>query len=92
MPRYFFHTIDGDCVRDDLGEELAGDEAAKEEALVVFGELLQHCGHRFWDTRTFSVVATNDNGEVVVTLTAQASTDLPDDDRARNLIDDTPAP
>ncbi len=85
MARYFFHTLDGECVRDELGEELAGDDAAREEALIVFGELLQHCGERFWASGVFSVIATNENREVVVTLTAQASTDLPDDARANDL-------
>ncbi|QTC92281.1 DUF6894 family protein [Brevundimonas goettingensis] len=86
MARYFFHTLDGECVRDELGEELAGDDAAREEALVVFGELLQHCGHKFWHSGTFSVIATNEQREVVIALTAQASTDLPDDDRASALV------
>ncbi len=86
MARYYFHTVDGDCIRDDLGEELPDDEAARKEALVVFGELLQHHGPQFWVSRRFSIIATNERREIVVTLTAKASDDLPDDPRAQALI------
>lgn len=81
MPRYFFHTLDGKFVRDDLGEVLPNDDAAKTEALSVFGELIQHCGKGFWDTREFSVIATNESRDVVVTITASVTDVWPDDDR-----------
>lgn len=86
MARYFFHTLDGECVRDELGEELADDDAARNEALVVFGELLENSGPHFWATGLFSLITINEKREVVVALTVRASKTLPDDERARGLI------
>ena len=73
MPRYFFHTQNGDCVRDDQGEELKSVDAAREEAVAVLGEILRYRGASFWDTRAFSVIVTDADGETVVSITASAS-------------------
>ncbi|GGJ42198.1 hypothetical protein CDQ92_07745 [Sphingopyxis bauzanensis] len=40
MPRYFFHTSDGSCDRDDVGVELADPAAARREAIRYGGSLL----------------------------------------------------
>ena len=48
MPRYFFHTQNGDCIRDDQGEELRSVDAAREEAVAVLGEILRYRGASFW--------------------------------------------
>ena len=79
MPRYFFHTQNGDVVRDDQGEELHGVEAAREEAVAVLGEILRYRGAAFWATRRFSVVVTDDAGRTVVSITAAASDTPPED-------------
>ncbi|MCV0414339.1 MAG: hypothetical protein DI552_11775 [Brevundimonas sp.] len=73
MPRYYFHTENGDRIRDDQGEELAGVEAAREEAVTVLGEILRYRGASFWDTGSFSVIVTDDGGRTVVRVTAAAS-------------------
>lgn len=86
MARYFFHTLDGECVRDELGEELADDAAARDEALMIFGELLKDSASWFWKSGTFSLVTTNDDRQVVVALTVEASSQLPEDDRASDLV------
>ena len=78
MPRYFFHTQNGDCVRDDQGEELKGIDAAKEEAVAVLGEILRYRGSSFWTTGAFSIIVTDADGETVVSITAAASDDAPD--------------
>lgn len=78
MPRYFFHTQNGDRVRDDQGEELAGLDAAREEALTILGEILRYRGVAFWTTRSFSVIVTDAEGQVVVSITAQASDTAPE--------------
>lgn len=76
MPRYYFHTENGDRIRDDQGEELAGVEAAREEAVTVLGEILRYRGASFWDTGSFSVIVTDDGGRTVVRVTAAASEEL----------------
>jgi len=78
LPRYFFHTQNGDCVRDDQGEDLKGVDAAREEAVAVLGEILRYRGASFWDTRAFSVIVTDADGETVVSITASASDAAPD--------------
>jgi len=78
LPRYYFHTENGDRIRDDQGEELAGVEAAREEAVTVLGEILRYRGASFWDTGSFSVIVTDDGGRTVVSITAAASEGLPE--------------
>ncbi|MET3781281.1 hypothetical protein ABIC32_001926 [Brevundimonas sp. 1080] len=78
MPRYFFHTQNGDCIRDDQGEELRSVDAAREEAVAVLGEILRYRGASFWTTRAFSVIVTDDEGQTVVSVTASASDKAPE--------------
>ncbi|MET3837854.1 hypothetical protein ABIB58_003219 [Brevundimonas sp. UYEF29] len=78
MPRYFFHTQNGDCIRDDQGEELRSVDAAREEAVAVMGEILRYRGASFWTTRAFSVIVTDDEGQTVVSVTASASDQAPE--------------
>lgn len=78
MPRYFFHTQNGDCIRDDQGEELRSVEAAREEAVAVLGEILRYRGASFWTTRAFSVIVTDTEGRTVVSVTASASDQAPE--------------
>jgi hypothetical protein len=78
LPRYFFHTQNGDCIRDDQGEELRSVDAAREEAVAVLGEILRYRGASFWTTRAFSVIVTDDEGQTVVSITASASDQAPE--------------
>jgi hypothetical protein len=78
LPRYFFHTQNGDCIRDDQGEELRSVDAAREEAVAVLGEILRYRGASFWTTRAFSVIVTDTEGRTVVSVTASASDQAPE--------------
>lgn len=78
MPRYFFHTQNGDCIRDEQGEELKSIEAAREEAVAVLGEILRYRGASFWTTQAFTVIVTDADGETVVSITASASDTAPE--------------
>ncbi|QTC90279.1 DUF6894 family protein [Brevundimonas goettingensis] len=78
MPRYFFDTQDGRCVRDPEGAELPDAQAAKREGLSILGEILRYQGEEFWKTAHFSVIVTNAAGERIVTLTANAIEDIDD--------------
>ena len=78
MPRYFLHTENGDRVRDDQGEELADLDAARDEALTILGEILRYRGAAFWTTGSFSVIVTDVDDRVAVSITAQASDTAPE--------------
>ncbi len=78
MPRYFFHTQNGDCIRDEQGEELKNMDAAREEAVAVLGEILRYRGASFWTTGAFSVIVTDAEGQTVVSVTAAASDQAPE--------------
>lgn len=78
MPHYYFHTENGDRVRDELGEDLPDADAAREEAVTVLGEILRYRGATFWATGSFSVIVTDTDGRTVVSVTAKASEDAPD--------------
>ncbi|NBB64019.1 hypothetical protein GVN18_32660 [Pseudomonas sp. ODNR1LW] len=78
MPQYYFHTENGDCIRDDQGEELPDTNAAREEAVAVLGEILRYRGRAFWDTASFSVIVTDSDGRTVVCVTATASDRAPE--------------
>ncbi|MBA4808687.1 hypothetical protein [Brevundimonas sp.] len=78
MPHYYFHTENGDRIRDDQGEELPDVEAAREEAVTVLGEILRYRGSAFWTTGSFSVIVTDDAGQAVVSVTARASDKPPE--------------
>ena len=49
MPRYFFHLTDGNRVLDDPdGLELPGEAGAREEAVLVAGDLKDRLRPRDW--------------------------------------------
>lgn len=75
MPRFFFHTQDGICVRDEDGEVLKDARAARSEALAVFGEILRYQGKEFFETGKFSVIVTDEAKAGVFTLTASIQLD-----------------
>ena len=77
LPRYYFHTQNGDRIRDDQGEELADADAARNEALTVLGEILRYRGRAFWTTGLFSVIVTDAEDGVAFSITAQASDAAP---------------
>jgi hypothetical protein len=72
MPRFYFDTEDGRCVRDPEGTELPDVQAARREGLSILGEILRYQGEEFWKTAQFSVIVTNAARERIVTLTANA--------------------
>ena len=72
MPRYYFDTRDGRCVRDPEGSVHEDDAAARREGLSLLGEILRYQGDEFWKTGRFSVIVKNEAGDEVVALTAMA--------------------
>ncbi len=49
MPRYFFDIRDGEYLRDEVGTVLPDIEAARVQAVVLSGGLLQERPSKFWD-------------------------------------------
>jgi hypothetical protein len=62
MPRYFFHLKDGnDVLQDDIGEELATPEEARQHSLRVAFELGRNRSDRI-NARMCVLVTNPDNG------------------------------
>jgi hypothetical protein len=66
MPRYFFHVTDGQTYPDHEGTELAGIEAAREEAFGVIGDLLKK--KVIQDSHEWRVDITDAAGHSLLTL------------------------
>jgi hypothetical protein len=56
MPRFYFHTKDGQLLCDDDGTELPDVERAKGEALTFLGELLRNNPGTVLRTGTFQII------------------------------------
>lgn len=48
MPRYYFHTEDGQPLCDRDGVDLGGLDAARREAVRALGEILKERSDEFW--------------------------------------------
>lgn len=79
MPLYYFHTRNGRLTLDERGETFADERAARDEALTVMGEILRDRSVDFWETHAFSMVVTDQDRRPVLTLTATATDEFPDD-------------
>ena len=62
MPRFFFHTEDGQCLADRDGTELADLEEAKRESVRLLGCTLNETPHIFWNEENFRVIVADDQG------------------------------
>lgn len=71
--RYYFHTTDGEDVRDREGEEFADDAAARQEAVLLFAELLRDRPKIFWIEGRFRVTVVDAEGRHVGDVTATGS-------------------
>ena len=71
MPRYFFHTLNDEVMADRDGEILPGPAEARREATKLLGEIVRDGQPGFLDAREFSVLCLDDEGGVVIALTAR---------------------
>src|SRR3954470_11372111 len=79
MQRYFFHVKDGKEIIDQVGTELAGDDEARDEAIVVSGEMLRGVGREFWNNGEWRLWVVDQAGRTVCALrfsAEHASADL----------------
>jgi hypothetical protein len=71
MPRYYFHTEDGECFADADGLELPDLDAAKAAALKYLREMLWS-PREFWRDGRFRVIVTDGEGLTLFTLDLSA--------------------
>ena len=66
--RYFFIVPDGVTISDDVGIELADDNAAKSEAIDASAEMMSSLGLRFWEGGSWQMQVLDETGREVLTL------------------------
>jgi hypothetical protein len=72
MPRFFFHTEDGQCFRDADGTELIDVHAARNQALMILADSLRHDPEEFWRDRSFKLTVTDERGLTLYILDVSA--------------------
>jgi hypothetical protein len=78
MGRFFFHTEDGRSVSDEDGTELESIEAARVEAVRVFGDMLREDPGEILASGRFRLTVTDAEGRIHFALdlsTADAGSD-----------------
>ena len=73
MARYFFDTVDGIRSDDDQGMELTDLSAARKQAIIYAGEVLNHDPEVLWDGRDFKVFVKDESRVLLFTITAFAT-------------------
>jgi len=72
MPRFHFNVDDGRHYPDPDGLELAGQAAARDEALRAIGELVAAQPEDFWRDGFFRMTVTDDDGLTLFILDLSA--------------------
>jgi hypothetical protein len=72
MPRFYFHTEDGQCFRDEDGTELIDVHAARNQALMILADSLRHDPEEFWRDRSFKLTVTDERGLTLYILDVSA--------------------
>jgi hypothetical protein len=72
MPRYFFHTENGQSALDQEGVVLADNDAARIEAVRVMGETLKDCATDFWAAQCLKLTVTDASGMILFVLDLSA--------------------
>lgn len=62
MPRYFFHTTDGQSHKDEHGLELRDSREAQRIAVKMFGELVKDQAEDILDEKHFQLCLTDEQG------------------------------
>jgi hypothetical protein len=75
MPRYFFHTEDGECLHDEDGTELPDQMTARNEALFRLANWVKRDPAKFSEDWALSVTVADDRGLIlyIIDLSAVAS-------------------
>ena len=73
MPRFFFHTEDGERLNDAEGSELPDIQAAKDTAVQILAETLRGNSRLFWETESFRVTVTDEDRLTLFSLQVSAT-------------------
>jgi hypothetical protein len=73
VPKYFFHVHDGQEFPDDEGTDLADDNVARAEAVILSGEILRDLAGNFWNFEDWRLVVMVEDGREVCHLTITAA-------------------
>jgi hypothetical protein len=68
MPRYYFHSADGERDCDQDGTELPDDEAARQAAVAYAGEVLRYGGLSLWEHGQWRVEVTDQEHRLLFTI------------------------
>ena len=68
MPRYFFHTFNGDAYPDMDGIELPGLGEARRQAVRTAGEIIGDSGSESWQGPDWHMEVTDDVGQAMLWL------------------------
>lgn len=68
MPRFFFNVRDGVDLIDEVGTELPDMMAVRSTAVLAAGEAISELGQKFWESKDWRLVVTDENGKQVLTL------------------------
>jgi len=73
VPRFYFHTDDGQALRDEDGAELPSVGDARREAARVLGEMLKEQPDAFWADGGLTLTVTDARGLALFTLDVSAT-------------------
>lgn len=72
MPRYFFSTANGHRIKDDEGDVLPDDAAARHMAINILSEVLPSQREQLGDGGRYSVIVADEQANPVYEITATA--------------------
>lgn len=72
MPRYFFSTANGHRIKDDEGDILANDTAARHMAIEILSEVLPSQREHLGEGGRYSVIVADDQANPLYEITATA--------------------
>jgi hypothetical protein len=73
VPKFYFHTENGERVADTDGSDLADIAAAEDAAVQILSETLRGNSKLFWENEGFSVTVTDDQGLTLFSLQVSAT-------------------
>ena len=72
MPRYFFSTANGHYLRDEEGDMLSDDDAARDMAVDILSEILPSQRRQLGEGGRYSIVVTSEDRAEIYEITATA--------------------
>jgi hypothetical protein len=67
MARYFFHTLNGKMLVDDVGVEFASMDEVRSETIRASGQMLSH-GVQGWKGDAWQMIVADESGTIVFSV------------------------